>query len=318
MPTPDLTIVVPAFNEERFIGRQVESLRRHTRELAVEIIVVDNGSTDRTVELARAAGADLVLTQQGTVAAIRNSGAQRSAADVLAFMDADVFPTQQWAERIAAVVKEVRADPLLFTGSWVSVPDDCTWLERHWFKPLEHGKNTHINSGHMIVSRRLFDTLEGFDAKLRTGEDADISMRAVSAGATLRDDLELRVIHEGYPHTIGEFLRREIWHGTGDWQTLRTLLSSKVAAVGFFVLHGQVAGWLTSLLTANPWYGIVATATSLGLSFAASRYRYPSVGVPTRIITTGLYFAYFLARGLSPYAALRKATRRKPANGARH
>lgn len=318
MPTPDLTIVVPAFNEERFIGRQVESLRRHTRQLAVEIIVVDNGSTDRTVELARAAGADMVLTQQGTVAAIRNSGVQRSAADVLAFMDADVFPTQQWAERIAAVVKEVRANPLLFTGSWVSVPDHCTWLERHWFKPLEHGKNTHINSGHMIVSRRLFDTLEGFDAKLRTGEDADISMRAISAGATLRDDLELRVIHEGFPQTIGEFLRREIWHGTGDWQTLRTLLSSKVAAVGFLVLHGQVAGWLTSLLTANPWYGIVATATSLGLSFAASRYRYPSADVVTRIITTGLYFGYFLARGLSPYAALRKATRRKPANGARH
>jgi GT2 family glycosyltransferase len=318
MRAPDITVVVPAFNEERFIEDLVSALRHYAGALRTQIIVVDNGSTDRTFELARAAGADVVFTESGTVAAIRNAGARRASAEVLLFMDADVFPTSQWADRLPSVVREIRANPKLLTGSWVSVPEPCTWIERYWFKPLEHGRNTHINSGHMIVSRRLFDELGGFDPKLRTGEDADLSRRAESAGAVIQDDSTLRVVHQGYPRSVGEFFRREVWHGIGDWQTLRTLLTSRVAAVGVLVLHGQAVGWLLTLVTANPSYGILATLTSLGLSFAASVRRYRSVGSETRIVTTGLYFVYFLARGLSPYAALRNENRSLPAGGSRH
>jgi GT2 family glycosyltransferase len=319
MATPELTVVIPAFNEERFISRQLGELRRHTTRLSVvQIIVVDNGSTDRTMQLARDAGADLVLSAKGTVGAIRNLGASHGTADVIAFMDADVFPTAQWAERIAGVVQKVRTEPMLFTGSWVSVPDECTWLERHWFKPLEHGKNTHINSGHMIVSRTLFERLRGFDGRLKTGEDFDISMRAVAAGATLHDDPVLKVIHEGYPQSVREFMRREIWHGAGDWQTLRGALSSKVALVAFVVLHGLLAGWITSAALRTLWPGLVATLIGLGLCFAASCYRYRGVTWRTRIVTTLLYLLYFISRGLSPYALMRRTGKRKPAQGARH
>jgi GT2 family glycosyltransferase len=284
----------------------------------VQIVVVDNGSNDRTVDLARAAGADIVLSESGTVAAIRNAGARRATAEVLVFMDADVFPTAQWSARLPSVVREIQANPKLLTGSWVSVPEPATWIERYWFKPLEHGGNTHINSGHMIVSRRLFEELGGFDPRLRTGEDADLSRRAEKTGAEIRDDSTLRVIHEGYPRTVGEFYRREVWHGVGDWQTLRTLLASRVAAVGCFVLHGQAVGWILTLVTADLSYGISATLASLGLSLAASLHRYQSVGLTTRVITTGLYFVYFLARGMSLYAVLRNENRSLRADGSRH
>lgn len=309
MSAADLTIVVPAFNEARFIGRQMRELRLHTAGLATQIIVADNGSTDGTRELAREAGADLVIEANGNVGANRNAAVSHATAPVLAFMDADVFPTLQWRDRITSVVMELRGNPLLLTGSWVSVPDNCSWLERHWFLPLEHGANTHMNSGHMIVSRELFDRVGGFDPKLRTGEDFDISMRAIQSGATLRDDVTLKVIHEGFPHTLGQFFRREVWHGAGDWQTLRTLLSSKVAAVGFVVLHSLIVGLIASLLLASLTPMIVAVGLGAALSAVSSWHRYRRVGLETRLATTFLYYIYFISRGLSPYAMITRAAR---------
>lgn len=302
MNKPALTVVIPAFNEERFIARQLATLRRHTAAFETQVIVVDNGSSDRTVELARTGGADLVLQERGSVAAVRNAGARHAAADVLMFIDADVFLTEAWARRIGEVIDKVRCDRVL-TGSWVSVPPDCTWLERYWFKPLEHGRNTHMNSGHMIVSKALFDELGGFDATLETGEDFDFSMRARAAGATLIDDVALKVIHEGYPKSVREFMRREIWHGTGDCQSVRTFFGSRVAVIGFLVLHGLVLGWALSLLTHWPGWGWLATVAVVGISLLSSLYRYRRVDLRTRTITTLLYVCYFLARGLSLYAA---------------
>src|SRR5690606_23410008 len=118
---PDLTVVVPTFNEERFIARQILALRQYTEKLTVQIVVVDNGSQDRTVALATQAGADIILHEEGTVGAIRNAGAKEACASVLAFMDADVFPTAIWADRIRGVIDQLNVNERILTGSWVSV-----------------------------------------------------------------------------------------------------------------------------------------------------------------------------------------------------
>jgi hypothetical protein len=75
---------------------------------------------------------------------------------------------------------------------------------------------------------------------------------------------------------------------------------------------------MLTLVTADLSYGIIATLASLGLSLAASLRRYRSVGPTNRVITTGLYYVYFLARGMSLYAALRNESRSLPADGSRH
>ncbi len=93
-PTPRISLVVPAFNEERELPGLLESLavaRRHYRHgpEAVEVVVADNASTDRTAELALAQGCTVIRVNHRSIASARNGGAREASAPVLAFVDAD-------------------------------------------------------------------------------------------------------------------------------------------------------------------------------------------------------------------------------------
>jgi glycosyltransferase involved in cell wall biosynthesis len=301
--TLSISIVVPAYNEEQYIGGQIASVRRFTPAgVTIEAIVVDNHSTDRTVAIAKEAGADKVLSVHGTVAAMRNEGARHARAEVLIFMDADVYPTAEWCTRIAEVAGAVRDEPMLLTGSWVGVPDSPSWIEKHWFKALENGQNSHINSGHMIISKTLFDRLGGFDEGLQTGEDFDLSMRAMQAGARIHDDPALRVVHHGFPKTIRTFARRELWHGVGDCRSLRTLAMSKVAMTGVLLLHLQIFGLIASLVSGNWSFLLVSLLFAGAVALLASTIRYRRASLTSRLVNTYLYYVYFWSRGLSLYA----------------
>src|SRR5262245_28965374 len=106
-----ISVVIPAFNEERLIG---ETLCRVQSAMAVfpkrgwdvELIVCDNNSTDRTSEVARAAGAMVVFEPVNQIARARNCGAKAATGDWLIFVDADSHPCPELfnevAERIAS------------------------------------------------------------------------------------------------------------------------------------------------------------------------------------------------------------------------
>ena len=91
-----MTIIIPAFNEEAYIGPTLDAVRAAADHLSarsdaqVEIIVVDNDSEDGTVPVARNRGATVVHEPLRNIARARNTGARHAAGDVLVFVDADV------------------------------------------------------------------------------------------------------------------------------------------------------------------------------------------------------------------------------------
>ena len=89
----DFSIIVPAFNEENFIGKTLDSLLEATKAprggLKGEIIVVDNNSTDKTAEFARSKGAKVVFEKINCIARARNAGAKSASGKYLLFVDAD-------------------------------------------------------------------------------------------------------------------------------------------------------------------------------------------------------------------------------------
>jgi glycosyltransferase involved in cell wall biosynthesis len=93
-----ISIVIPAFNEENLLGGSLAKIKVAANAFTkigwqTELIVCDNNSTDRTAEIARAAGATVVFEPINQIARARNSGAAAAAGDWLVFVDADSHPS---------------------------------------------------------------------------------------------------------------------------------------------------------------------------------------------------------------------------------
>jgi len=312
-----VSFIIPTFNEAGSIAAVIESIHHAVQDrFPLEVTVVDNGSKDATVEVARGLGVRVISDPAGTVAGLRNKGAAVSAGEVYVFLDGDVLLTDEWSRHILEVLTLLARDPEIVTGSTCGISTTGNWIEEYWFKPLLARQSAYINSGHLVVSRRLFEAIGGFDEKLKSGEDYDFSQRARAAGARIINDPRLAVVHEGYPKTLVGFVRREIWHGQGDFHSLRSVMASKVAlaSIGFLGLHLALLG---VILTG--WGGLrlaaalVIAIAALCLGVSLARYRRPIWAV---LVNGYLYYWYFLARGLSPLSLLgrpRRGWRSSPA-----
>ncbi len=100
-----ISVIIPAHNEASFIPRVVQAvLAQRSPATELEVIVVDDASTDDTAEAARAAGARVITLagRGGNPAAARNRGAEASTGDPLVFLDADCIPRPGWLAAILA------------------------------------------------------------------------------------------------------------------------------------------------------------------------------------------------------------------------
>ena len=105
-----ISVVVPAFNEEKFIARSLRKIKAATDAFAAtgwesEIIVCDNNSTDRTAEKARASGAIVVFEPVNQISRARNKGASAAKGDWLVFVDADSYPSRELFADLSAAIQ---------------------------------------------------------------------------------------------------------------------------------------------------------------------------------------------------------------------
>lgn len=108
-----VSVVVPAFNEERLLADSLRSIREAMRVFEAqgwssELIVCDNNSTDRTAEIARAAGATVVFEPVNQIARARNAGAAQASGDWLVFVDADSYPSRELFAELARAIRQGR------------------------------------------------------------------------------------------------------------------------------------------------------------------------------------------------------------------
>ena len=97
----DVSVIVPTWNEEKYLRRCLTSLLNQSRKRPAEIIVVDGGSEDRTVQIAREYASKVLVRPGQPVGAARNLGAREARGDIFAFIDADTVASDKWLEEIA-------------------------------------------------------------------------------------------------------------------------------------------------------------------------------------------------------------------------
>lgn len=184
MDTPELSIIIPTYNEALLLPRLFASLKEQTG-VVCEIIVADAHSTDATRDLAIAAGAHVV--DGGMPGVGRNAGAAIARAPYLLFVDADILlpsphtltQTMQLLREGASLVSaRVNADT---TGTWADrVVFGLYNLTSQWKKGSVHP----VTHGFFIaIEKLLHEKIGGFDPTILLAEDLDYGHRACATGA---------------------------------------------------------------------------------------------------------------------------------------
>lgn len=175
-----ISIIVPAFNEERLIGdslREINAaLRSFTRRgWETEVIVCNNNSTDRTAELAQAAGAKVVFEPVNQISRARNTGAGAATGDWLVFVDADSHPT---AELFADVAEQIESGTCLAGGSTMNM-DTTLRLPRAvaWFWNQISRVTRWLAGSFIFCEAATFRSSGGFSHELFAAEEIEFSRR---------------------------------------------------------------------------------------------------------------------------------------------
>src|SRR3990172_6747381 len=143
------SFVIPALNEEACIAACIQSIQAQ-REVQFEIIVVDNGSTDRTAEIAKQLGCTVVSEKKPGLSHARNRGADAAQGDILCFIDADGVLSNNWLRG----AKRCFAKPNIGAVSGLSIYTHPSLLKRLWY-------NLYVvaTSGGALLSSLLFSRM---------------------------------------------------------------------------------------------------------------------------------------------------------------
>lgn len=309
-PVVSISIIIPALNEERMIGRCLESLVRlaFPRD-RFEVLVVDNGSRDRTLALADSFKDRLnlkVLQQAGVrISALRNLGASAASGDILAFLDADCLAPADWLDCIFGLA---HADGAGVLGAHYLLPEDSSWVGRTWHRYQEAskaGEVSHVPAGDLIMRREDFLKLGGFDGTIQTNEDYELCDRARKAGMKVRAFPQIGVVHLGTAQSLRVFFRKQAWHGTHVIKVfLRDVFRSHNRKAVFFAAYTllNLLAATTGLVWALAWHGpwllpaVASAALCLPPMALAVRHVFSSRRYSDFFPLFSLYLTYGIAR----------------------
>ncbi|MGI8927593.1 MAG: glycosyltransferase family 2 protein [Tepidiformaceae bacterium] len=187
MPDPvSISVVIPAYNAAAYLGEAIESALAQPWP-ALEVIVVDDGSTDGTAAIAAAFGSPVrsVRIEHGGAGAARNAGVAAARGELLAFLDADdLWP----AVRLAPMVTALEADPAL-----ALVFGHAVQFRREAAGDVNGAPQPGYAAGGMLVRREAFARVGPFSRTWALGEFIDWYARARDAGlqSTLIPDVVL-------------------------------------------------------------------------------------------------------------------------------
>jgi glycosyltransferase involved in cell wall biosynthesis len=175
-----ISVIVPAFNEEKLLGASLAEIRAAAAAFTrhgwgVELIVCDNNSTDRTADIARAAGAKVVFEPVNQIARARNAGAAAATGAWLIFVDADTHPS---ADLFADVAEQISSGNCVAGGATIRMDENILaanvatelW---NWTSRIKKW----MAGSFIFVETAAFRELGGFSHEHFAAEELDLSQR---------------------------------------------------------------------------------------------------------------------------------------------
>lgn len=247
--TPMISIVIPVFNEERYLAECLNSLMALDYEKSeYEIILVDNGSTDRTLEIARTYPIKVLIREGVKVGAVRNYGVVQAQGEYIVFLDSDCVVEPSWLKY--GISRIQNAENLVLGGQYL-LRENPSWLEKYWV--LNNSRSqiylTTLVGGCIFIKKNVFIGIGGFNEKLNAGEDSDLTYRLKELGYNIEIDPKLSVIHLGFPSEVIPFVKRQIWHSSDYITNITEAVKDKIFLLTLIFMSGFFAFLLQILLT---------------------------------------------------------------------
>ncbi len=269
------SIVIPSFNEDENLPRLLRSLETAQGKRDLEIIVIDNHSSDGTVTIAASAGVT-VMTPPAKVriSELRNLGAERAKNDLLVFLDADMEVPSDFFDRLDTEFSKPGVDALGFVED---IPDIAPWFAKIWSRRTlarraDRRKTDFLPGRNICIRKSVFDSVGGFSTELQTSEDKDFIMRVAATGASTYTAPPIGLVHWGYEKTFPEWCRKEFWRQHSHFAMLSR--------------HG-----LSLRLLRFPLLSLAHLACTLAILMASIIVDYRAIFVLPIVMTPGLGFA---------------------------
>jgi len=181
-----ISVVIPAYNEEKYLPHCIKSLNNQTfRDF--EIIVVNNSSTDKTAEVAEKFGVRVVYEAKKGVGAARRKGFAQAKGEIIVSTDADCTFPKNWLENINIAFTKRKNIIALYGISALDNDGEIKKIlsrigTRTFFQINDWLKKKQFTGCNLAVKKTAYDQTNGFDANIHICEDADLCKKLMTIG----------------------------------------------------------------------------------------------------------------------------------------
>lgn len=316
MPSqPYVSIIIPAKNASRWLPMCLEAVvNQDFPKEKYEILVIDNGSTDNTIQIAKNYGAFVARKAELKIGALRNYGADIAKGSIFGFIDADVVVSKHWITSALSCL-DIN-DEVACAGSFPRVPEEFNWVAKSWWhlqipRTSSHEKEVEwLPSMNIVVNKKAFDRVKGFNTDLITCEDVDFCYRLGEKSKIIYCD-NMKAYHYGEPNSLKELFRKERWRGLSNYDGLK-YHGFKLSELPSFLLPVYYISLFLSLIASLAfglkWLILTSVLLLVLPPFLKSYLAFKHLSASTLCFQmAACYFVYCMARTLSQIDWLKSA-----------
>jgi len=193
---PYVSVIIPAYNEEAFLPKCLNSLKKQKTSIPFEVIVVDNNSTDNTASIPKRFGYQVIRELKKGASSARNAGARHAKGTILVFIDADCIAFYDYIQNISDQflhknILDVLCGPCVIydAGLFIRYCTDQLHYYSHYFSLIRFITRYQLfSSGNFAIKRNVYQKIGGFDESISNvieAEDVELACRLNSYGYTI-------------------------------------------------------------------------------------------------------------------------------------